>query len=151
MDQTYRPPDPYVYHAAVARVVTPKTYDLKVDLTFNVQREVRLQLRGIQLPDGYEPGDDHPMLTCVMNWFQAAAAGDYDGPYPLWIRTYKHADPSDAAEPGEDLYEADIVRKTDADNLRVHLTNKFPDAKNGVSGDQFSFFKGRGQQNDNDT
>jgi hypothetical protein len=138
----YHPPDPYLYQAAVVRVVTPATFDLQIDVGFRMSREVRVQLRGVDLPDTYSPDDGGEILPAATNWLEAAAVGA-TGDFPLWIRTYKHADP-DAAEPGEDLYTADVVRKCDADNLRVHLTDKFPDTKNGVSGDTFDFFRGRG-------
>lgn len=143
MQTAYHPPDPFLYQAAVVRIVTPTTLDLQVDVGFNMSREVRVQLRGVALPEDYDPDGDNGMLSVVSNWVQAAAAGADNGEYPLWIRTYKHADPSDDAEPGEDLYEADVVRKCDADNLREHVTDKYPDATNGVSGDKFDFFRGR--------
>lgn len=144
----YHPPDPFLYQAAVVRVVTPTTFDLQVDIGFRMSREVRVQLRGVTLPDDYDPDGDNGMLSCVTNWVQAAAVGSDDGEYPLWIRTYKHADPSEGAEPGEDLYEADIVRKCDADNLRNHLLDKYPEAENGVSEDRFDFFRGRRDEPD---
>ena len=139
----YHPPDPWLYQAAVVRIVTPAVYDLQVDVGFNMSREVRVKLRGVELPDDYDVSDDqHRALTSVSNWVEAAAAPDDVDQFPLWIRTYKRPDP-DACEPGEDMYEADIVRKCDADNLRHHVTDKYPDAENGVSGDKFDFFRGR--------
>lgn len=142
MKSTYHPPDPFLYQAAVVRVVTPVTYDLQVDCGFNMTREVRIHLRGVELPDDYDPDTQNGLLSCVSNWVQAAEVGADDGEYPLWIRTYKHADPSDGAEPGEALYEADVVRKCDADNLREHVTTKYPNTENGVNSDRFDFLRG---------
>jgi hypothetical protein len=149
----HHPPDPFLYQAAVVRVVTPVTYDLQVDVGFRMSREVRVTLRGVELPDDYDPSNgDHRMLSAVTNWFEAAAAPDDVDDFPLWIRTYRHTDPGSGdgggGQPGEDLYEVDAVRKCDADNLRVYLTDKWPDIANGIDGDQFDFFRGR---NDTET
>jgi hypothetical protein len=146
MKTAYHPPDPFLYQAAVVRAVTPITYDLQIDMGFRMSREVRVQLRGVTLPEGYDPSNsDQRMLSAVTNWFEAAAAPETVDDFPLWIRTYKHANPDadDAGQPGEDLYEADAVRKCDADNLRTYLTDKCPDMENGIDGDQFDFFRGR--------
>lgn len=150
----YRPPDPFLYQAAVVRAVTAKTYDLQVDVGFQMQREVRVQLRGVQLPGDYDPEDGGDLLTCVSDWFREAATGDYTGDFPLWIRTYRHPDPSQDGQPGQEVYEADVVRKCDAGNLRVHITDHFPDAENGIQTGGFDFVTGRddpdGQTNGDD-
>ena len=150
MTTAYHPPDPFLYQAAVVRVVTPVTYDLQVDVGFRMSREIRVTLRGVELPDAYDPSDgDDDRLSAVTNWFQAAAAPDGVDTFPLWIRTYRHTDPdpdgggADAGQPGKDLYEVDAVRKCDADNLRVYLTDQWPDMENGIDTYQFDFFRGR--------
>jgi len=147
------PPDPFLYQAAVIRAVTPVTYDLQIDVGFRMSREVRLSLRGAQLPDGFDPSEpDHDALHDIQNWFAAAAVADAD--FPLYVRTYKCPDPddvggdadcdADVGKPGREIYEADIVRKTDAANLRKWLISKYPDMENGTTQDAFDFLRGSG-------
>jgi hypothetical protein len=149
----YHPPDPWLYQASVVRIVTPAVYDLHVDVGFNMSREVRVQLRGVKEPSDYDPSvPDDGAVTAAANWVEAAAAPDSIDDFPFYIRTYKRPDPDTDTpeEPGEDLYEADVVRKCDADNLREYLTDTFPDMENGVSADDFDFFRNSGRIPDTD-
>lgn len=135
------PPDPFLYCAAVVRVVTPVAYDLHIDVGFRMSREVRISLRGAKLPDGFDRSDPTgDQLHDITNWFAAAAAADMA--YPLYIRTYKLPDPSDHDHENGEIYAADIVRRTDAGNLRKWLLNRYPDMENGVAQDGFDFFRG---------
>lgn len=146
----YHPPDPFLYQASVVRLVTPDTYDLHVDAGFSITREIRVQLRGVSLPDDYDPSDDdNKVLSYAADWFDMAAAADHAGEFPLWIRTYRTQLPGpDTGEPGEVVYEVDVVRKFDAANLRKSLTDRFTGVENGLDTDEFDFFRGRDQSAD---
>jgi len=113
----------YEYQARCVEVVDGDTQDVVVDLGFHIQRRIRLRLAGVDTHETY--GVDHDSeeyrrgtqeTEFVAAWLEAAAA-EYNGAWPLLIRTEKKGKYG--------RYLATIERKTDGAVLNATLRREF--------------------------
>jgi len=81
---------PYIYYARDVRVVDGDTYDLTVDLGFQISQRIRVRLRGIDTPEIYgvkKGSDEHTRGMEAKKYAEEELAGHAR----VVVRTHKDA------------------------------------------------------------
>lgn len=116
--------EPYVYDAHVENVVDGDTVDLRLDLGFHTNVELRFRLKGVDTHETYGVSKESEEFKrgkeeteWVTNWLTEAELGQ--GRWPLRVKTY-----------GMGKYGrwmAEIQRKADGQVLNDEILNQFDD------------------------
>lgn len=116
--------DPYVYDAHVVEVIDGDTIDLRLDLGFHMNTELRFRLKGVDTHETYGVNKESEEFkrgkeeaNWVTEWLTQAELGE--GRWPLRIKTY-----------GMGKYGrwmGRIQRKNDGEELNQAILDEFND------------------------
>lgn len=119
---------PFVYRAEVVEVVDGDTFDVEMDLGFQVLSRERIRLKGVDTHETHFVSQDSEEYKrgkkeaeWVRDWLDKGR-NDYPGQYPFVVDTYK-----DDSKGLYGRYLADIKRRSDGASLVQSLLDEFDD------------------------